>query len=80
MKLPVMYRWHGGEVTAVFPTLPYRDGVPEPDVACYAHLGQHGCASWAWVADSRPATGAEYASLHAELLQIYHDYELTVIS
>lgn len=80
MRIPVMYREQDGEVTAVFPTLRYRDDNDSDDVTCYAHIGQHSAASWGWIAETRGATPKEYADLHKELTGIYHDAELIVIA
>jgi hypothetical protein len=71
--LPVMFRVSKDadkEVAAVFPTLP---GTRDPlTVTVYAHMGQHGTATWDYVRDrTRPATEAEYASLLRELQRIY---------
>lgn len=71
-KLPVIFRAeksgdHKGEVTAVFPTVDEGRG----NVMCYAHIGQHGAASYDWYRTTRPATAEEYADLLAELRGIY---------
>lgn len=51
-------------VTAFFPELPAGDGL----ITCYAHIGQHGAASWSYVTTrTRPATPDEYAELAREL-------------
>lgn len=52
-----------GQVTAVFPA----------DMSCYAHIGQHSECGDDWYRTTRPATPAEYASLHRELVQIGYD-------
>lgn len=76
--IPVMFRFQGdGEVTAIFPTLPFRDG--SDDVTCYAHVGQHSCASWGWIAETRAATDIEATSLLMELTRVYHDHSLLVV-
>jgi hypothetical protein len=74
-QLPVMFRWEGGKVNgsavAVFPTLPAdMDG---REVTIYAHVGQHGGASWAWFHSTRhkPAKPEQYAELMEELRGIY---------
>lgn len=71
--LEVMYRKYTnkiGEVLALFPYMPHDSSGSL--VACYAHLGQHGCAEVAHVmASTRPARPDEYADLHRELTQIY---------
>ncbi len=71
-KLPVIFRAERsgpfkGDVTAVFPTLDEGQGT----MRCYAHIGQHSgcCLEWYW--STRPARPAEYASLLAELRDIY---------
>lgn len=59
-----------GEVTALFPSVAYAR--PSFDVACYAHIGQHGGADLAWVRErTRPAKPEEFAPLLAELRGIY---------
>lgn len=59
---------HKNEVTAVFP---YFDATPG-NMACYAHLGQHGECAFEWYArDTRPATPEEYGPLLRELQNIY---------
>ena len=73
-RLPVVFRFDRGEVTAVFPTLPANPGF----MVCYAHIGQHSECSRDWYYTTRPATEAERASLLAELRQIYDDCELIV--
>lgn len=79
--IPVMFRFWEGEVTAVFPTMPYDNRRPPliSDIMSYAHTGQHGCAAWSWVALSRPATEIESAPLLHELQRIYHEHTLLVI-
>lgn len=74
---PVMFRFSDGEVTAIFPTLPYRDG--SDDVTCYARLGQHGGASWGWIAETRAATDYEAMPLLIELMGVYHDHSFLVV-
>ena len=65
------------ECTALFP-----DQFPNGGhVVCYAHIGQHGEASRAWVREkTRPATPAEYAALHAELTRIYAPDGLRIVA
>ena len=68
MTLPVIFRKGGGEVTAVFPTLPWdRQG----HLTIYAHVGQHGGASFGWYNRTRAATPEEYRPLLRELRGIY---------
>lgn len=67
---------HKGEVTAIFPTLPWNNA---GDLTAYAHIGQHGAASLAWYyADTRPARPDEFAPLLRELQQIYAPTRLDV--
>lgn len=72
--LPVIFRAeksgdHKGEVTAVFPTLPWTG---PRDFTVYAHLGQHGAGTLGWYQQrTRAAKPAEYSSLLRELRQIY---------
>lgn len=56
-------------VTAVLPAIPgdYRGGM-----VCYAHVGQHASASFAWYStQTRPASPEEYEPLLRELRSIY---------
>ena len=64
-----------GVVFALFPELPADyQGLY---CTCYQHVGQHCSADYyGFIADSRPATPAEYASLFAELKQ--RDYKMTI--
>lgn len=58
-----------GEITAVFPDIPWnRSG----DVTCYAHVGQHGPCSNRLMR-CRPATKSEAAELLAELKRLGYD-------
>jgi hypothetical protein len=67
--LPVIFRADSREVTAIFPTIA-ADHAGNP--LCYAHVGQHSCATMAWVRQcTRPASRAEYAALLRELRAIY---------
>lgn len=72
-KLPVIFRAQrtkDGDVTAVFPTLPWSDD--GSTFTIYAHLGQHGAGSWTWYLQrTRRAKPAEYAELLSELDSIY---------
>lgn len=68
-ELNVIFRAEsGGEVLAVFPSIPadYHGAM-----LCYAHIGQHGGCSDAYYRTTKPATPAQYASLLAELRGIY---------
>ncbi len=70
--LPVIFRrdrGKHGEVTAVFPTLPY--SAQGLYWTCYAHMGQHGSCGIDWLRRTRPATPEEYAPLLRELQGIY---------
>lgn len=73
-KLDVIFRVvpHGkfkGEVTAFFPSIAAdRD---YSNCQCYAHVGQHGSASYGFYKTQRLATPAEYADLLSELKGIY---------
>ena len=64
-----------GNVFALMPELPAdNDGIY---CTCYQHVGQH-CAAdyYLCIAESRPATPAEYADLEAELRQRGYDLEV----
>ena len=72
--LPVIFRTGKSadtreEVTAVFPTLPWDENGRELTV--YAHVGQHGGASFGWYQGTRAAKPEEYAALLTELRGIY---------
>lgn len=57
-----------GDIIALFPELP---GDRNPETCnSYMHIGQHGSASVALVADTRLAKPDEYADLLAELQRI----------
>lgn len=78
--VPVLFRAEKrgefkGQVTAVFPTLPGSPGM----LTCYAHVGQHGSCSKAWLADTRPATPDEFAALKRELESAPFHYRLKVV-
>ncbi len=71
-SLPVIFRrdrGKHGEVTAVFPTLPY--SALGLNWTCYAHMGRHGSCGIDWLRRTRPATPEEYAPLLRELQGIY---------
>ena len=75
--VPVVFRvWpvkDGGDVIALFPTLPEGFG----RVTSYQHIGQHGAADYGLVVwSTRPATPEEYAPLERELRSI--GYFLTI--
>jgi hypothetical protein len=55
------------EVTAMLPDQSANQG----RLCYYAHIGQHGEASYAWYHTTRAATPKEYAPLLAELRRIY---------
>lgn len=65
--LPVVFRMYRGELCAYFPTEDYGGG----NISCYAHVGQHGSASSAWLRCGTRATPEQYAELLAELRGIY---------
>jgi hypothetical protein len=71
-SLPVIFRrdrGKDGDVTAVFPTLPY--SVNGLYWTCYARMGQHSSCGVDWYYSTRPATPDEYAPLLRELQGIY---------
>ena len=64
-----------GVVFALFPELP-ADNFGY-FCTCYQHIGQHCAADYqGCIAESRPATPAEYADLEAELRQRGYDLEI----
>lgn len=74
-QTPVIFRkWkprkefgeEGGDIIALFPTIP-SDASSYYNVQSYQHIGQHGGASPDIIADTVPATPAEYADLLKEL-------------
>lgn len=73
-QLPVIFRAERsgpfkGQVTAVFPTLPF--GLTNIPLTTYAHVGQHSGGSLDWYYSTRPAKPHEYAALLDELRAIY---------
>jgi hypothetical protein len=80
--VPVIFRvWSkkdGGDVTALFPTIPYdREG---HECQSYQHVGQHGGADCAGVINrTRAAKPEEYASLKRELEGEPFNYKLKVV-
>lgn len=76
MKVKTVFRKHpDGEIIALFPEEKWNDEF----ITCYAHIGQHGGADYAWVVSTtKQATKAEYKALKSELENI--GYELEVIS
>ncbi len=69
---PVIFRKHGDEITAVFPSMP--EDYEGRFMTCYAHVGQHSGCCKAWYLDGLPATPEEYADLLQELNDVgYHD-------
>jgi hypothetical protein len=62
---PVIFRKKFGEITAVFPTLPW--SLSGDTVTVYAHVGQHGQADWGWYNSTKAVKPEEYASLLSEL-------------
>lgn len=76
--LPVIFRrprskaeFENDGVTAVFPTLPWDSNGTQLTV--YAHVGQHGGASFGWYNGTVAAKPEEYADLLRELESIYSD-------
>ncbi len=67
----------GGDVIALFPDVAHdRAGLY---CVCYEHIGQHGAAQYNHVmAQTRPATEAEYAPLKRELEAKPFGYNLDV--
>ncbi len=64
-----------GTVFALFPELPADNYGTY--CTCFQHVGQHCAADYfGCVAESRPATPAEYADLEAELRQRGYDLEV----
>jgi hypothetical protein len=74
MPIAVMFRKckDNGEITAIFPEIIENDRY---DYMCYAHVGQHGTASWGWVlSKTRPAQVHEFEQLLCELHRVgYND-------
>jgi len=75
-KLPVIFRANKsgqfkGDITAILPTIPA--DCNGRYMTCYAHVGQHGNASFDWYRGTRPARPDEFASLLRELTGIYTD-------
>lgn len=73
--LPVIFRKMRGKqyesdgVTAVFPTLAW--DIAGNQITVYAHIGQHGGASYGWYWSTRAARPDEYQDLLRELRGIY---------
>jgi hypothetical protein len=76
-KTTVVFRaWRGGNkgIIALFPELAADS---EGHCDAYEHIGQHGGADYDGViAQTRPATPAEYADLAAELTRIGYDLKI----
>ncbi|WP_206186131.1 hypothetical protein [Sphingosinicella sp. BN140058] len=69
VELPVIFRMSEGQVSAVFPTLPFdRAG---DLVTVYDQAEQHNGASFGWYKATKPATPAAYEPLLTELRRIY---------
>ena len=72
-KTPVVFRkWNNGDIIALFPMIQ----ADNQGLLCtsYMHIGQHGGASyWRVIAQTVPATPAEYADLLVELKAIGYD-------
>ena len=77
MCTPVVFRVDSDDVIfAMFPTLPA--DIHGRYCTCYQHVGQHSSADYyGCIADSRPATPAEYADLLGELEKI--GYKLKIV-
>ncbi len=71
------HEWIGGDVVAIFPTLP--GGQSPSECTSYQHVGQHGaCDGRGLVYRTHKATPEEYADLKAELEAGPFYYRLTV--
>tara|TARA_Y100000310_G_C20220314_1_gene595447 strand:- start:283 stop:561 length:279 start_codon:yes stop_codon:yes gene_type:complete len=71
---PVIYRKYkqNGDILALFPSIPHDHN----GYYCesYQHIGQHGGADYVHcIGITTPATPAEYADLHAELIRVGYD-------
>lgn len=64
---PVVFRTEGkGDDRSVIAFLPYTPA-NVGNLACYAHIGQHSQAAWAYYRRTRRATESQYRDLLAEL-------------
>lgn len=54
------------DIIAFMPDITVRPGY----IACYQHVGMHGCASRGYMEECTPATPEEYRDLKAELISI----------
>ena len=62
---------YDGEIVAVFASLWSRRGY---ELACYAHIGQHGPIDYEFYLDcTKPANPSEYSDLLAELRAVGYD-------
>lgn len=78
LTIVVFRKWRNGDIIALFPELPERNGL---SVFCssFEHIGQHGPADYRGVVrQTTPATPEEYADLKAELEAAPYHYILRV--
>ena len=75
-ETPVIFRFHKGEVIAVFPCAPADNAGSQ--MTCYAHTGQRSACDLGWYHETRPARPKEYASLKTELESAPYGYRLRV--
>jgi hypothetical protein len=68
-EMPVIFRFHEGELLALFPT--EAADTARREITCYAHVGQHGGACLSLLRLGRPAKPEEFADLLDELRGIY---------
>lgn len=73
-KVKVIFRKADGEIVAFFPEANTNFG----NILSYAHLGQHGEASYEFYLSTKKAEEEEYQALFNELKNIYNEYELVV--
>lgn len=78
-ETPVLFRkWSDGDVVALFPTIP---GTVNDPGSCssYQHVGQHGAAALCGlIANTKPASEADYTDLKKELESAPYGYRLKV--
>jgi hypothetical protein len=76
MKTEIIFRkWKTGDVIALFPGIA-SDAIDGYYCLSYQRVGQHGGASPAIVADTKPAKRAEYKDLAQELTQVGYDLKV----